>query len=354
MIPYLVLLCVVVAVSTLGRHYGNDGARRLNLVFIACLLIFFAGFRHRTVGTDTGNYVNWLTRVTSFEEALEFETEFGYNLLIWFSSSYSDSYALLLVVISVLVVGCYLITIANLVKNYDLAIFVFVSLGMYTFFFNAARQGIAVALCFFSLPWLLKREAIPYFLIILGAVLFHRTAIIAAPLYFIARPGVGFRDIFLVVFGTAVLTVFLSNIAQFAAYFLDDRFAGYGQEGHGGGYLQVSFLAVQGVLLFLFKRQIKEKNDWYGRLLNIYLLGLVPAFASVIGGVNPSGLLRMTTYFSHVSILLWPMVMVSYRRVSNKVIFVFIFLLFSIVYYFLTTSSFSGLSPYRFNSSLLL
>lgn len=354
MTPYLVVLFCAVAAGALGRRYGSDGAKRVNLAFVGCLLIFFAGFRHRAVGTDTGTYISWLTRVTSFEEALEFETEVGYNLLVWFSSSFSDSYALLLVVIGVLVVGCYLTTIATLVKNYEFAVFVFISLGVYTFFFNAARQGIAVALCFAALPWLLKREAVPYFLLVAGAALFHKTAIIAAPLYFFARPNVGLKDIFMVVVGTAVLAASISNLALFVASFLDDRFASYGQEGSGGGYVQVAFLAVQGMLLLLFKEQIKEHRDWYNRLLNIYLLGLIPAFASIVASVNPSGILRLTAYFSHASIVLWPMVLVSYSRMRNRVIFLLGFLVPAVVYYVLTTSSFSGLYPYRLNSSLFL
>ena len=354
MTPYLALLFCAATAGTLGRHYGGDGVKRLNLLFVAGLLIFFAGFRHRAVGTDTGTYVSWLTRVTSFEEALEFQTEIGYNLLIWFSSSLSDSYALLLVVIGVLVVGCYLTTIASLVKNYEFAIFVFISLGVYTFFFNAARQGIAVALCFAALPWLLKREAIPYFLLIAVAVLFHKTAIIAAPLYFVARPNVGLKDIVMVVLGTAIVAASISSLAQLVASFLDDRFASYGEEGSGGGHVQVAFLAVQGMLLLLFKGQVKEHRDWYNRLLNIYLLGLIPAFASIVASVNPSGILRLTAYFSHASIVLWPMVLLSYSRVRNRTIFLLGFLVCAVVYYVLTTSNFSGLYPYRLNSSLFL
>lgn len=353
MTPYLVLLFFAVAAGILGRCYGSKRVRHANLVFVGCLLIFFAGFRHRAVGTDTGTYISWLTRVTSFEEVLEFQAEFGYNFLIWFSSSFSDSYSLLLVVIGMLVVGCYLITIATLVKNYEFAVFVFISLGVYTFFFNAARQGIAVALCFAALPWLLKREPAPYFLLVMAAALFHKTAIIALPLYFFARSSVGLKDIFLVVFGAVVLAASISSVAQFVASLLGERFAGYGQEQTGGGHVQVAFLAVQGVLLIIFKRQVKEHRDWYNRLLNVYLIGLIPAFASILASVNPSGVLRLTAYFSHASIILWPMVLVSYNEMKNRAIFLLGFLVCAIVYYILTTSSFSGLVPYSFNPSVI-
>ena len=51
---------------------------------------------------------------------------------------------------------------------------------------------------------------------------------------------------------------------------------------------------------------------------NIYLIGLVPALASTLSGVNPSGLLRLHLYFSSVAILMWPMVFLQLRSVSVR------------------------------------
>ncbi|RCV91012.1 EpsG family protein [Billgrantia montanilacus] len=349
MIPYLFLLFFVVFVATLGRKYGSVGVRRLSLVFVAAFLIFFAGFRDRTVGTDTGNYVAWLLRVTSIEEALIFPIEIGYSFLVLLSSSLSDSYAVLLTLTACLVVGCYAVTIVRLVKVYEFSLFVFITLGVYTFFFNGARQGIAAALCFLALPWLLNRRAIPYFFFVFAATLFHKTAIIAAPLYFIARSHIGLREIFSVMFGVVTLSVFLSSLTEFAAFFIDERFASYGQSGVGGGHVQLAFLSVQGILLLLFKNQIEENKVWYCRLLNIYFIGLIPAIASVVSSANPSGILRLATYFSHTSILLWPMVFVSFKRVTDRRIFLLGFSSFALLYFVLTTTSFSGLSPYQLN-----
>ncbi|SFT99814.1 EpsG family protein [Halomonas saccharevitans] len=353
MIPYFALLIIVVAIVSLGRSSGSNGVQRCSLVLVGLMLIFFAGLRDRTVGTDTGTYVSWLSMVTSYEEALDFHVELGFSFIVMISSSLSDNYAILLVLVAALVVGSYLSTIGALVKNYEFAIFIFITLGAYTFFFNAARQGLAVALCFFALPYLLERKTMPYFILIATATLFHATAVIAAPLYFLSRANIGLRDVFIVVVGTAVLAISISSIAQFATNFLDERYADYGQEGGGGGQVQVAFLAIQGALLLLFKEQINEQRHWYCRLLNIYLLGLIPALASVVANVNPSGVLRITAYFSHTSILLWPMVLMSFKQVRNRNIFLLGFLACSLIYYMLTTSNFSGLYPYRLNPRLL-
>ncbi|WP_282041743.1 EpsG family protein [Halomonas alimentaria] len=355
MLPYLILLFVVVGLALLGHRYASVGIQRFNIVLVSALLIFFAGFRHYSVGTDTRNYVSWLSIITSLEEAMEFHVELGFNILVFISSSLSDGYAVFLSLIAVLVIGCYITTVVRIVKNYEFAFFVFITLGAYTFFFNGARQGLAVALCFFALPWLLERKMISYFFVISAAALFHKTAIIAAPIYFLARARVGVRDIiFTLIFGTAILTFLMPSFTQYAASLIDERYAVYGRVNDGGGYVNLAFLITQGMLFILFKFQINEYKDWYCRLLNLYFIGMAFGVASVVASVNPSGVSRLTIYFSHVSIILWPMVLSSYRSRTNKNIFLLVFSFFAILYFTLTTLSFSGLVPYRLNSSLFL
>lgn len=352
MIPYLVLLFSIVAVAYVGRRFGSQGVRRFSVLLIAGLLVLFAGLRDRTIGTDTGNYVNWLNSVNSLEELLAFHIETGFGFLVLVGNSLSDGYAAYLLLIAIMAVSFYLIPILKLVPRYEVAIFVFISLGFYTFFFNGARQGVAAAICFFAMPWLLERKAIPYFLTIAFAALFHKTALVALPLYFIAASRVGWRELLLIVAGAVFLSFTLSSFTQLAAILIDEKYATYGQSREGGGEVKVAFLLGQALLLLYFKKQVGHNNMFYGRLLNIYLIGLVPALASVIGSVNPSGVLRLATYFSHTSILLWPMVFMSFRRFENRVLVVVSFFIIAVAYFILTTSTFSKLTPYQLNSEI--
>ncbi|MCG7199122.1 EpsG family protein [Marinobacter pelagius] len=352
MIPYLILLFSTVGMAHLGRRFGSLGVRRLSIALVTGLLVLFAGLRNRSVGTDTGNYVGWLDRINSFENAVEFHAELGYNLLVLLSGWLSDGYALLLLFIAAIAVCLYVSTVVRLTPRYETALFAFIALGFYTFFFNGARQGLAVAICFFALPWLLERKALPYFALVAFAALFHKTALVAAPLYFVAAGRVGWRVLFFVVGGAVLVSGFLSVFTQFAASFIDEKYASYGQAGKGGGEVKVTFLLVQGLILLLFKKQVSGSDGYYARLLNIYLIGLVPALASVISSVNPSGVLRLAAYFSHTAILLWPMVFLNFRNAESRALVSAGFALVAIAYFVMTTSSFSNLTPYTINSEL--
>lgn len=353
MSAYLIVLFLVASSSYFGRRYGSPGVEKLSLIFSVLVLIFFAGLRDQSVGTDTYNYVSFLEKILTVEDVFGFKLEVGFNVLVLFSGNLSEGYFLLLTSIASIVVVCYFYTIIRLTKNYEIAIFIFIAFGAYTFFFNGARQGIATAICFLALTRLLDRKLVSYLVLIGLATLFHKSALVAIPLYFLARPRFGWREILLILFGVVLISEFLPAAVQIAENFIDARYASYGEEEEGGGRVQAAFLLAQGVLLLLLKKQVNDQSGSYERLLNIYLIGLIPALASIISGVNPSGVLRLTNYFSHTAILLWPMVFLSFRRVETKAIALSSFMLVALVYFVLTTFHFSDLTPYRINSELL-
>lgn len=349
MTPYLLLLLFIVVIAYAGRRSGSLGVRRLSVGTVMVALVAFAGARDYRVGTDTGNYVWIFTRSDSFASVRDRGSEFGYGLLSWLARSISDSYTVLLLLIAALVVACYVPTIVKLTRRYETALYLFITLGAYTFFFNGARQGIAAAICFAAIPFLLQRRLIPYVLTVAVAATFHQTAWIALVLYPLASQRVDWRRLVALGAATVVLVAFLQVFVGLAADLLDDKFAAYAEEGEGGGQVWVAFLVCQGAMLYLFKDKVRDPEGHYGRLLNIYLIGLVPALASTLSGVNPSGLLRLHLYFSSVAILLWPMVFLQFRATPLRGLLALGFACVTMLFFMLTTSTFSGLTPYRMN-----
>lgn len=351
MIPYIILLAFVTITAYFGRRYGNNFIRHLSIFIVAIALILFAGLRDFRVGTDTGTYVMHFNASDSFSIVSE-RQDTGYYLLSWLARWFSDSYSMLLIMIALIVVPCYLSTIVRVVRRYETAVFLFITLGAYTFFFNGARQGIAAAICFLAIPFLLQRRLWPYIALIGIAITFHRTALIAIPLYWIASSEIRIQRLAILGIATAISVVFLNVFVNLATELLSDKFANYAEVGEGGGEIWVAFLVSQGILLYFFKWIVPDRDGWYARLLNIYLAGLVPALASTLSGVNPSGVLRLHLYFSSMAILLWPMVFVQIRASDSKFLLAIGFFTVTLVFFIMTTSAFSKLIPYRLNTSI--
>ncbi len=351
MTPYIILLFTIIFIAYTGRLYGGRLGQFFSLVVITLSLSLFAGIRNETVGSDTHTYVSLFMRFNSFDDIWRTQ-EYAYNALVVIASSISNNYAALLILTALIVVSCYVLTILRLTKRYETALFLFITLGSYTFFFNGARQGIAASICFFAIPWLLDRKPKQYFILIALAFLFHNTALVAVPLYFLAAPRIGLRQIFSVIVGAVVFSLFLSVFVGLAAELLDDKYAAYADASDGGGGVTAAFLIIQGILLYLLRPNTLECNGKYQRLLNIYLIGFIPIIAAMVTNVNPSGLLRLHLYFSSTAILLWPMVFMSWKDSPKRALVSLSFFIFIFIYFLITVSTFSSLTPYKINSSI--
>lgn len=338
-------------VSHLTRKFGGAGVRGLGLFFIGIALIGLAALRDRSVGTDTYEYVSWLQYITNLDEAFSFHTELGFNLLVLFSSFLSDGYVLFLGLIAFIVVFFYLWGIWRQERLYEYSVLAFFALGAYGFLFNGARQAIAGSICFFSIHYLLERKAVRYFLLIIVASFFHVTALVAIPLYFAFVSRGNWRQFAVVALGVLVGVVYIGNISQLASGVAGDRYAHYGQSGVGGGYLFFVFLFAQAVFFFLMRKKTSD-TERYSYLLGIYLLGLIPAFVTVILKLDPSGMLRLSNYFSHASILIWPMVLSSHVFAGLKGFQCFFYVVFMFVFFFYVTYNLGGMYPYSFNLSI--
>ena len=140
MTPYLAVLFFVVGIAYVGRISRHKPTQQLSLWIVTFLLVAFAGLRDKSVGTDTGNYVRMLLRVDGVSYITQ-STEVGYNVLTWVAVTLSESYSVLLVLIAVIVVRCYLSAIVRLTHRYEVGLFVFICLGIYTFFLGRDRAS---------------------------------------------------------------------------------------------------------------------------------------------------------------------------------------------------------------------
>lgn len=351
------IIAALVSFFAYGSQFlkASAGVRNLSVFIVATLLILFQGLRDGSVGTDTLVYVRRFDFVTSIEDVWR-STEIGYNVINVLLSLLFESYSVLLLSIAIIVVGCYVVGIVKMTKHFALALFLFVMLGAYTFSFNAARQGIAVAFCFLALTFLLKRSRLRYFSLIGIAFLFHHTALIAAPLYFMSSEKVNWRHLVASIVGIVLLVAGLGSVVGLSAALLSDNYSTYAEVSEGGGEVMVSFLTLQGIFLYFLrpKRSHADKTVIYSRLFSIYLVGLIPAVASVIASVNPSGVLRLHSYFSHTAILLWPMALYQVKGERFRPLIAIGLVFFMLLFFYLTTANFSKLVPYRLNPEYFL
>jgi hypothetical protein len=327
------------------------------LLFTSFLtMVLVAGLRSVEVGTDSQIYLSYFVRMDSFDvvlSATEKTWEIGYWALNWLVLSVSQEYMALFVVIAVIVVGCYQYAILKYSSHIGISFFIFITMGFYTFFFNGARQGLACGICALAIGPLVDKNLKKYICYILVAILFHKTAIVMVPVYFLVSKSNSLKINFLYGSIGVVTALLMQEIVAFGSQY-DERYLSYATAGEGGGYLTVAFTCFLTVFFLAFKRLVRYERERYDLFLNMFVFGTIISLVSVVLRINPSGIVRLSFYFNISVIFLFPIVYKNIEDISAKLFFSFSLVSGLLFYFLLALERFGNLTPYTFNPLISL
>lgn len=156
-----------------------DGNINIFLFLASCWLIFHDGFRWG-IGTDWENYRQF------FETCLSTNIDvydWGYVVLNQFVREITDNYTVFLVLFAIVQYGLFFYVIRKYSINPILTVFLFYCMMLPSLGMN--RQFIAMAICLFSVRFILKRQICFFIISILFATLFHKSAFLFIISYFL-------------------------------------------------------------------------------------------------------------------------------------------------------------------------
>lgn len=196
---------------------------------------------------------------------------------------------------------------------------------------NGIRQSLAACIFVFSTQFIQERKPIPYLLCVVIAFLFHRSAILLAPLYFIGHIDL-FKNKWLpwTVFAISLLISRYSllddyiaqNFSDIALFFdydysADDALSRLEiAQGQSTGYGRLVSLSISCLILALAQpARSYYNNEWFTILLNLFLIGLfgLTAFDGSVILKRPFG------YFSAFRVIIIAyMLFYLFHQKSNK------------------------------------
>ncbi|MHA7862307.1 EpsG family protein [Tessaracoccus sp. Y36] len=194
-----VLLLSLAAEWTRGTAVETDLSARNDLsyirrVLIGCvgvLLTLVAALRWR-VGTDYRVYERlYPSYRDGFMDALVKVDEPAFKLLALISSWIYDDAATMFFFASLLAVGTAVCALAARGGPVAFIFGLYILSGSWHLSFNAVRQAIAIAIVFAGHRFILQRKFILYLLIVGVASLFHASAVVALPLFWVPRRRLG-------------------------------------------------------------------------------------------------------------------------------------------------------------------
>ena len=347
-----IVLILVFASNNVGAYPTFESIIFYSSAFI---LILFAGFRANVVGTDTNNYISMFIAKSNQEQSIfeiEGNIEIGYLFLQQVAYFISTKYWSILTLIAIISVISTYYVVRELTQNIIISIFIYVTLGIYLLFFNAGRQGISVAISTVGLLYILDRSIVKYLICIFIASLFHKTALIMIPFYFIIVLPFSTKRVLLFLFIGFFSFYFLSTILSAISPDVETRYGVYEDRGATGGFLLAVFFIIVALLFIGFRDEISEENLYlYDIYLNLAIFTGIIYLVVILTGSDVN-FIRITNYFAIGYALIWPIIFEDvrfFKSIGVKFGFVLVHLLFFAVY----LSKMSNLVPYELNEIYL-
>jgi len=354
MIPYFIVLFISILIAiTIDKLKSIKILSNFFIGLNAILLILFAGLRNSSVGTDTSGYIrSFLGNEPVFSRIMDGMSSFeiGYQFLELLAAQFSNNYYALLITIAAFITYFQFKGIYKLSIIPSISIFILISFGFYTFAFNGARQGIALAIFIYAIQFIVNKNFIKYAITIGVGFLFHKTIIILLPFYFLFRLKFSFKLFSIIVLTTLFIIVFFDRILNIGL-FISNKYSVYTEMKASGGQLLTLAYLTFGVFFILIKPfLIKTCYKKYDIYLNMYLIGPIIFIIVQFTGAYIE-ITRLAIYFLSAAIFIWPII---FKNIKNDVKpFVFLFFSFSnLLFFFVFISKIGNLTPYIFNNQL--
>lgn len=327
MIIYILLFLSILICFFLKNVKPNLKKIMDNLFFI--ILFLFSALRF-DVGADYYSYYKVASGDTNPIFIFLYENfEFSNKRLIDLARFLNEP-QLYFIMTSFIINYCIINTLKKNSKNYFFSIMLYLSIPL--FYFNSLgiiRQYCAIAIVFYSIQFIKNKNLMKFIICIVLAVSFHRSALIAAPLYLIYRIKSNKKIYILLLLGGFVS----SGILLYLVGKIFPMYLGYltSKLGEGGNKLIILFNALGILCIFCFK-YIKKKSSETDFYLNTLFIGIF-----IFNSMNKFGQVgtRGALYYIIFTLLLIPELIevFKHKKIMKSIGFYLIFILYGFSLY---------------------
>ena len=175
-------------VFLLSYEFKQQQENKRLLYYAACgFLILIFVVQDSSVSMDISEYMRQYAIIPglSFSGMLKHKFEIGYVLLSWIVERIFVSERVLLLALSLIIMLPFCRSFEKETAHPMVALMAFLALGMYMHAIIFLRQLAAMAILTYSYRYIRERKLIPFLLVVLAAMSFHKVAMVFIPLYFI-------------------------------------------------------------------------------------------------------------------------------------------------------------------------
>lgn len=345
MLPYFVLIAapsLLFLVSRTSERLTIEKKNKATIWSFFIILLLLLMLRSDTVGIDVRSYLSDFRKMCDTEFDRIFEKfdyyEFGFVLLLKFSTMLSTSGQIFLIIVALLSV----LPLAKLYSSSEdalLTISIFIIVPNFTMIFSGLRQVIALAFVAIGYKFVKEKKLLLYVITVFIAFLFHQSALIALILYPVYHMNITKIKMLFISPIFVICLLYNERIFEFLLSFSGKYEEIYEYEQTGAGTMIVLF-----ALFLVFSYLVPQKEKLDRETIGLRNILVVATFLQTFALSNNVAM-RMNLYFIMFIPLLIPRVISRSSENNSKVykFIEFIMVTFFIVYYFY--NAFSDVDP---------
>ncbi|CAM4112316.1 EpsG family protein [Paenibacillus alkaliterrae] len=301
------------------------------LAFIAALTLAAVSGLRVNIG-DTFFYMHSYSIGDFSWESIADSNDIGFNILQMLLKQLSDEPQILILTTGVLTNLLIVMVLYKYTRLFELSVFLYITMGTFTVSMNGIRQFMAAAIIFAATKYVLEGKWKPYIAIVVFASLFHQSALIMIPIYFIVRREAWTKTTFILL-SLAVLMVFGFN--EFSELLFtaikDTQYGHYEAFAEGGASYIRAIIGILPLLIAYFGRErLKQIFPNADVFVNMSLVGAVIMLISTQNWIFA----RMAIYFNLYHLILIAWLIKVFRKKDQKLIYLLLLIFYFLFYFY--------------------
>jgi len=281
-------------------------------------LVLVAGLRSN-IG-DTFFYKHIFTSNDFTWEYVLSEKDVGFGVLQMVLKNYFSEDPQIMIFTAALITNVLIVLVLyNYSRMVELSLYVYITGGLFLVSMNGIRQLLAAAIAFVAIRYLIKRNFFKYATVVVLASLFHQSALILLPVYFLVRYKAWSKTTaVLILFSVLIVIGYEAFTSLLFSAIEDTQYANYDSFAEGGAnILRVAVEAAPLFIAYLGREKLRSIFPNSDLIVNMALIGIV----FMVIATQEWIFARLSIYFQLYQLILISWLPALFREKDQKFVY---------------------------------
>lgn len=344
MMVYNIQLISIFLISFIAELLKRRKVCRKILYYLCFfIMLLMSGLRYY-VGTDYANY-NYIFNNINNMTLKESNIEIGYYFLNKVIRFFSENEASIFITVSFIILYLVFLTIMRDSNKPELSLFLFISMYFYSSSFNMMRQYISISIIFYATRYIIEKNFSKYLKFVILASMFHISALIMIPFYFLLNYKYSYRQYF-ILFLLSIIGVYILPYALGVASAIIPKLSAY----KGSIFMNkgISILNIVPIIIpFTISLIFKDKIIKINKSSEVYINAIFFSFLITTMSLKFIFLYRFSIYVYIYSIILIPQLIDLFSYKFRPILYLLIISFYNLIYIGMLSANYSHVIPYK-------